>query len=199
MAPGQSQAMKPTSFRSQKLFRAWLAKNHATATELSMRLFKVHASHRGVGYREALDEALCWGWIDGIRHAYDADSFLTRFTPRKPKSYWSNVNIKRYKELLAAKRVMPPGRAAFKPGNKQPDKYSYEADIPLSPEILKRLKSNSAAWKYFTAQAPWYQRVCRRFVMNAVRAETREKRVALIVDYSSRGKPIPQLDRPKNK
>src|SRR5213075_3048875 len=100
---------KGTAFHTQADFRAWLAKNHATKTELWMRLFKVHAKTKGIGYREALDESLCWGWIDGVRYSLDADSFTQRYTPRKAKSIWSTVNVKRYKELLARGQVAPPG------------------------------------------------------------------------------------------
>lgn len=189
--------MKPKSFETREAFRAWLSKNHASVKELSMRLFKVHAKHHGIGYREALDESLCWGWIDGVRHALDADSFTQRFTPRKAKSYWSKVNIKRYKELLAEGRVAAPGRAAFKAGSTHPLKYSYELDLALSPAILKRFRANAGAWNYFSARPPGYQRVCRRMIMGAVREETRMRRLAMVMSYSERGRPIPVLHRSK--
>lgn len=147
--------MKPISFRTQPAFRAWLAKNHAARTELWLRLFKVHASHRGIGYREALDEALCWGWIDGVRRALDDDSFVQRFTPRKPKSIWSAVNIRRFKELRAAKRVKPPGLAAFTRWGGKKAPYSFEnRPKNLSPAYVRRFKANEAAWAFFTSQAP---------------------------------------------
>ena len=106
----------PRSFRTQAAFRAWLQKNHASETELPLRLFKVHAKSRGIGYKEALDEALCFGWIDGVRHALDEDSFTVRFTPRKPKSKWSQVNIKRVGELESAGLMHASGLAAFRAG-----------------------------------------------------------------------------------
>src|SRR5882672_6843432 len=105
---------KGSTFRTQAAFAAWLKGNHATKTELWMRLFKVHAKSKGIGYREALDESLCWGWIDGVRYSLDADSFTQRFTPRQSKSIWSAVNLKRIKELIATKKVMPSGLEAFK-------------------------------------------------------------------------------------
>src|SRR5688572_2233581 len=101
------------SFRTQKDFRDWLEKHHDSEKELMMRLFKVHARARGIGYREALDEALCYGWIDGVRRSLDEDSFTQRFTPRKKKSNWSAVNIKRVKELRKEGRMCEPGLAAF--------------------------------------------------------------------------------------
>ena len=101
------------SFRTREDFRAWLERHHASESELMLRLFKVHASRRGMGYREALDEALCYGWIDGVRRSLDEDSFTQRFTPRKAKSNWSSVNLKRVKELIAEGRMHPAGLQAF--------------------------------------------------------------------------------------
>jgi uncharacterized protein YdeI (YjbR/CyaY-like superfamily) len=190
------QEIKPTAFRAQKDFAAWLRTNHASTTELCIRLFKVHAKHRGIGYREALDESLCWGWIDGVRHAFDADSFTVRFTPRKPKSIWSAVNIKRFKELLAAKRVRPPGLAAFKRWSRKKAPYSFEnRPKKLSPTYLKQLRANPVAWAFFRAQAPWYQRIIAHFVMSAKRQETRDSRAAAVLKWHARGKRIPELAR----
>ena len=207
--------MKPTAFRFQTGFEAWLKQNHASATELSMRLFKVHAKNRGVhaknrgvhaknrgvhaknrgiGYREALDEALCWGWIDGVRHRLDADSFIVRFTPRKPKSKWSAVNVKRFKELLAKKRVRPPGLAAFKKWDGKQAPYSFESrPTKLAPAYLKRLRANKVAWTFFSAQAPWYQRTVSFLVMSAQRPETRDSRFAAVLQSSARGERVRQL------
>ncbi len=104
----------PKALKTQADFRKWLAKNHDSKSELVLRLFKVHALHKGIGYKQALEEALCWGWIDGVVRALDADSFQQRYTPRKAKSNWSPVNIKRMKQLIAQKMVQPSGLAAFK-------------------------------------------------------------------------------------
>jgi uncharacterized protein YdeI (YjbR/CyaY-like superfamily) len=103
----------PMAFRTSEAFRSWLEENHAVETELWIRLYKVHARAKGIGYREALDESLCFGWIDGVRRSLDADSFAQRFTPRKPKSNWSATNLKRVKELEAEGRMHPAGRAAL--------------------------------------------------------------------------------------
>lgn len=194
MAPRTSQAIKPRAFRTQSDFAAWLAKNNATSRELTLRLFKVHASHRGIGYREALDEALCWGWIDGVRHGLDADSFTVRFTPRRPKSIWSAVNVKRFKELLAKKRVRPPGLAAFKKWDGKQAPYSFESrPTKLAPAYLKRLRANKVAWAFFNAQAPWYQRTVSFLVMSAKRPETRDSRFAAVLQSSARGERVRQL------
>ncbi len=186
--------MKPTAFKTQKAFGTWLAKHHASKSELWMRLYKVHARSLGIGYREALDEALCWGWIDGIRRALDADSFTQRFTPRRPKSIWSAVNIKRYKELLAEKRVRAPGAAAFAKWSGKRAPYSFEnRSRRLSPDFRKRFRAHKAAWKFFSAQAPWYQRVVTFLIMEGKRPETREKRFAHVIATSANGRRIEQL------
>ena len=156
-----------------------------------MRLFKVHARHRGIGYREALDESLCWGWIDGVRHALDADSFTQRFTPRKPKSIWSAVNIKRVKELIAAKRVAPPGLAAFKRWGGKKAPYSFEnRPSKLSPAYTKQFKANPKAWEFFRSQAPWYQRVVTFMIMEGKKPETRDSRFGRVLAASAKGKRI---------
>src|SRR5881394_963144 len=117
----------PKSFKTQAAFRAWLEKNHAKVPELIVRMFRVHAKHRGIGYREVLDEALCFGWIDGIKKSYDPDSFTHRMTPRKKKSNWSAVNIKRAKELIAEGKMHAAGLAAFEARDKVAvAPYSFE-------------------------------------------------------------------------
>lgn len=188
-------SVTPRAFGTQTAFRSWLAKNHATERELHLRLFKVHASHRGIGYREALDEALCWGWIDGVRRALDADSFTQRFSPRKPKSFWSDVNVKRYRELLAEGRVATPGKAAFRPEHTPRLHRSIKVDPGLSPDLLMRFKANAVAWKFFSTRPPSYQRSCRRMIMGAVRQETRERRLRTLVDLCARGRLLPMFDR----
>lgn len=186
----------PRAFRTREACRAWLERNHATGRELVLRCFKVHAKHRGIGYREGLDEGLCFGWIDGIRRALDKDSFTVRFTPRKPRSIWSRVNIKRFKELVAEKRVRPAGFAAFRKWDQKAAPYSFQSKpVKLSTTYLKRLRANWAAWAFFSAQAPWYRRTVSFFVMSAKRPETRDSRFALVLECSARGRRIPQLAR----
>src|SRR5262249_45717517 len=153
---------------------AWLAKNHDREQELLLRLFKVHAKHRGIGYREALDESLCWGWIDGVVRRLDDDSFLQRYTPRRPKSNWSAVNIERMKELIAQGRVAKPGLAAFeRRGKTAPAPYSFEnRDIALAPALVKRFKTEPKAWAFFVALPPGYKRLMVFRVMPAQRHAT---------------------------
>lgn len=182
---------KPVPFAGPAAFRAWLAKNHATANELYVRCRKV-GTGGGLTYREALDEALCIGWIDGVRRALDAESFSQRFSPRKAKSAWSTVNIKRYQELEAEGRVLPPGRKAFEVRVKS--RYSFESrPRQLSPALARQFKANAKAWGFFAAQAPYYQRTCSFWVMSAKQEETRERRLARLIALSARGQGVPML------
>jgi uncharacterized protein YdeI (YjbR/CyaY-like superfamily) len=186
--------MKPArakAFASPAAFRAWLARHHATTTELFVRCAKVGAG-RGLTYRQALDEALCMGWIDGVRHAWDADSFSVRFTPRKPRSEWSAVNIRRYRELLAEGRVRPPGRRAFE--SRVKSAYSFESrPRTLAPAFLRRFRTSVRAFRFFEAQPPWYRRTCSFWVMSAKQPETRARRLARLISYSERGLGVPPL------
>jgi uncharacterized protein YdeI (YjbR/CyaY-like superfamily) len=185
---------RPRGFSDPAEFRAWLAKNHATTAELFVRCAKAHVP-RGLTYRQALDEALCIGWIDGVRHSVDATSFSVRFTPRKPRSAWSTVNIKRFLELQSEGRVRPPGHQAFEARVKS--RYSFESrPRALAPAYLRRFRSNRRAWAFFKAQPPWYQRTCSFWVMSAKQPETRERRLALLVSRSERGEGISPLKRP---
>jgi uncharacterized protein YdeI (YjbR/CyaY-like superfamily) len=182
------------TFRSQALFRAWLETHHRTVAELIVRCFKVEHAKRGLTYRQALDEALCFGWIDGVRHALDEHSFTVRFTPRKPRSGWSKVNVKRAEELRALGRLRPAGLEAFKAG--AATAYSYEsAGKGLSRPLLARLRANEKAWRFFNEQPAWYQRVCAHWVMSGKRDETRERRFASLVSSSEAGERVPPLRR----
>ena|SRR5437773_4104357 len=183
------------SFRTREDFRAWLEKNHATENELTIRLFKVHAKDRGIGYREALDEALSFGWIDGVRRGLDDDSFTTRFTPRKKRSNWSAVNIKRAKELEAEGRMHAAGLAAFqKRDATKPAPYSFESPpMTLGAAMERTFRANKPAWEYFQSEAPWYKRTSVFFVMSAKREETRARRLDLLIKWSAKRKRIPPL------
>jgi uncharacterized protein YdeI (YjbR/CyaY-like superfamily) len=191
----------PRSFKAQDEFRAWLEKNHATEKELILRCYKVHAKDRGIGYRESLDEALCFGWIDGVRHGLDDDSFTTRYTPRKSKSYWSKVNIKRANELEAEGRMHPAGLAAFRArAGIAHAPYSFESPpMQLTPAFERKFRANKSAWAFFQAQAPWYKRTGVFWVMSAKKDETRERRLAALFDRSARRVPVGLLRRPEKK
>lgn len=191
MAVRQEQTRRPRTFAGPGAFRSWLAKNYATVPGLYVRCAKV-ATGRGLTYRQALDEALCIGWIDGVRHALDATSFSVRFTPRKAKSAWSAVNIRRYRELEAEGRLRAQGRVAFETGVKS--RYSFESrPRALSPAFVRRFRASAAAWSFFAAQPPWYRRTCSFWVMSAKQPETRERRLARLIALSARGEGVPPL------
>ena len=189
---------KPTSFKTRDAFRSWLERHHATTTELVVRLFKVHAAGRGVTYVQALDEALCFGWIDGVRRSLDSDSFTVRFTPRKPRSIWSRVNVAHVQRLIAEGRMAPSGLAAY--GKREPGRtglYSFErAAARLTPEELKLFRAQRAAWDFFAAQPPGYRRACAHWVTSAKRPETRSRRLATLIEDSAGRRRIRQLTRP---
>jgi uncharacterized protein YdeI (YjbR/CyaY-like superfamily) len=188
------------SFASRAQLRAWLERNHARATELNLRLFKVHARKRGVTYREALDEALCFGWIDGVRHAFDDDSFTQRFSPRRPGSKWSQINRRRMRELEAAGLLAPSGLAAWRAASKEPAGYSFESKpTALARRYLQQFAANSKAFAYFQGEAPWYRRTTSFYVMSAKLEETRQRRLARLIECCERQERIGMLANKKNK
>jgi uncharacterized protein YdeI (YjbR/CyaY-like superfamily) len=186
-----------STFRSQAAFRAWLKKHHRTETALVVRCFKVLHGDRGLTYDEALDEALCFGWIDGVRRGLDDVSYTVRFTPRKARSIWSRKNVGHVQRLIAAGQMTPRGLAAFQAREAhRTGIYSFEQPPrTLPPAYLKEFQKNRAAWAYFEAQAPWYRRTCTAWVLSAKREETRERRLATLIDCSVRGTPIGPLKR----
>jgi uncharacterized protein YdeI (YjbR/CyaY-like superfamily) len=190
---------KPRFFRTVADFHAWLAKSHATVDELLVGLHKKGAGKQSMTYPEALDEALIFGWIDGVRRTIDEASYSIRFTPRRATSIWSAVNIKRVGELTAAGRMQPAGLAAF--AKRDPKKsaiYSYErakaSEMLLDEEALSSIKADKKAWAFFDAQAPWYKLTTAHWVVNAKRAETRAKRLSTLIECCRAGKRIPPLD-----
>jgi uncharacterized protein YdeI (YjbR/CyaY-like superfamily) len=180
------------SFPGRESFRRWLEKHHDQVSELLLLCRKTGAAGRGVTYRDALDEALCIGWIDGVRRAVDESTFSVRFTPRKPKSAWSAVNIARARELEAEGRMHPAGLAAFRARGKPA--YSYESrPRALAPAYLAKLRAHPRAWAFFEAQAPWYRRTCAFWIMSAKRPETRTRRLDLLIARSERHEGVPPL------
>jgi uncharacterized protein YdeI (YjbR/CyaY-like superfamily) len=182
----------PPSFKTAKAFRAWLVRHHATEKALVMRLFKVHARDQGIGYREALDEALCLGWIDGVRRSLDHDSFVQRFTPRRPGSRWSQVNVKRFNELRAAGRVHAAGQAAFDAWDGQRAPYSFESKpLALDPAFVKALRADKKTWAFYQGLPPGYRRLLTFWIMSAKRETTRASRFAKLRGYLDKGQRMP--------
>jgi uncharacterized protein YdeI (YjbR/CyaY-like superfamily) len=190
--------VKPIFFSTPETFRAWLDGNHAKARVILVGFHKVGTGKPSITWPQSVDEALSVGWIDGVRKSLGADSYVIRFTPRKPDSIWSMVNIRRMGELQDEGRVLPAGLAAFQ--RRRDDKsaiYSYEqrksAELPA--EYEERFRANAAAWEYFQSQPPWYRRTSTHWVISAKKEETREKRLATLIDDSAHGRPIAGLDR----
>ena len=182
--------MTPTFFRTPAELRKWFRSHHATAKELWVGFYKVGTGKQSITWSEAVDEALCFGWIDGIRKKVDAESYTNRFTPRRPQSTWSAVNIRRIKALTAEKRMQAPGLKAF--ASRRESKsgtYSYEQRRPEFDEpYLSALRANKAAYEFFQAQPPGYRKLAVWFVMSAKLEATREKRLARVIADSARGK-----------
>jgi uncharacterized protein YdeI (YjbR/CyaY-like superfamily) len=188
---------KPTHFPNQAAFRTWLRRHHKAAASLTLRIAKTHAAHTGITYGEALDEALCFGWIDGVRRRLDGDSFCIRFSPRKPRSIWSRVNLRHVDRLIQGGRMAKAGREAFEA--RTPDRtgvYSFEQrPTRLGRAQVAVFRQNRRAWAYFQKEAPWYQRTSSFWVLSAKREDTRRKRLALLIECSANGQRIPPLRR----
>lgn len=182
--------MTPRFFKSPAEFRAWLEKNHATATELWVGLYKKAYAHRGLTYPDAVLEALCFGWIDGVMRRIDDESHMQRFTPRKPGSTWSNINVAHVERLTREGRMAPAGRAAFAARSAaKTGIYSFERTQPAEfpPALLRLFKANRAAWKFFSAQPPGYRRLSTHRVVDAKQESTRLRRLEKLIAASAAG------------
>ena len=188
--------MKPVFFATPQEFRAWLDAHHATATELWMGLYKKSSGRPSITWPEAVDEALCFGWIDGVRQRIDDESYMNRFTPRKPNSNWSAVNVRRVEELTKQRRMRPAGLKAFR--ERREDKtatYSYEQRhlAKLDPAQVRRFRSRKQAWEWFQTQPKGYRTTAVYWVMSAKRPETRERRLDTLIEDSAKGQRVPPL------
>lgn len=193
---------KPIFFSSPAEFRTWLEKNHDKEKELSVGYYKKDSGKANMSWAQSVDEVLCFGWIDGVRRRIDEISYSIRFTPRKPKSIWSAVNIKRIGELTERGLMRPAGLKAFSlRDEKRSVVYAYEKEPQeLDAASLKQFRANKKAWAFFQKQAPWYQRTSTHWLLSAKREETRAKRLATLIEDSSNGLKIPSLrwnDKPK--
>lgn len=190
--------VQPRFFQTASAFHDWLEKHHATKTELLVGIHKKGSGKASLTYPEALDAALTFGWIDGVRKSYDADSYTIRFTPRQARSIWSNVNIKRVGELIAAGRMQPAGLAAFeRRDEKLSGVYSFEREAAqFGDNELKALNADVKARAFFDAQPPGYRRLSTFWVMSAKKVETRERRMGLLIVHSRKGERLPPLASP---
>jgi uncharacterized protein YdeI (YjbR/CyaY-like superfamily) len=186
----------PTFFATGAEFRAWLEQHHAAEQELIVGFHKKATGRPTMTWTEAVREALCFGWIDSVRRSIDADSYSNRFTPRKPRSNWSAINIKRAGELIAEGRMTPAGRAAFEArSDDRSAMYSYEQRraAELDADQRARFEAEPDAWAWFQAQAPSYRRTAIHWVTSAKRPEPRERRLAALIADSGAAQKIKPL------
>ena len=179
----------PTFFATPADWRAWLEANHATAAELSVGFWKVGCGKPSITWPQSVDEALCFGWIDAVRHRIDDEAYRIRFMPRKPGGIWSAVNLKRFAELKAEGRIAPAGQAAHDVGKHRTGIYSYErAASDLSREQTKLFQANAKAWAFFQAQPPGYRKLTVHRILAGKTEGTQARRLALLIDASSQGR-----------
>jgi len=180
-------AAQSIHFVSAGEFRGWLQQHHMSATEAVVRLRKVGTVEPGVTYAEALDQALCFGWIDGVRLPFDGSWYLTRFTPRKKRSTWSLVNLRHFERLDRLGLIAPAGRAAF--GRRDPARtgiYSFERRLErFPPKYEKAFRARPGAWSFFERQPPGYRRLGIHWVTSAKQEGTRQRRLAKLIAESA--------------
>jgi uncharacterized protein YdeI (YjbR/CyaY-like superfamily) len=188
--------MTATFFATPAEFRAWLEQHHADASELVVGYYKRATGRPSMTWQESVDEALCFGWIDGVRRTIDDESYSNRFTPRQKRSTWSAINIKRARELIEEGRMTPAGLAAFEARSDDRSAiYSYEQrhNAKLEPEQQARFEAHADAWAWFQGQAPYYRRTAIHWVTSAKRPETRERRLEQLIADCAEGQKIKPL------
>jgi uncharacterized protein YdeI (YjbR/CyaY-like superfamily) len=187
--------LKPKFFKTPSDLRKWFERHHVLEQELWVGYYKKDSGKPSITWPQSVDEALCFGWIDGIRKSIDDLSYKIRFTPRKPRSTWSAVNIKRAGELGEQGLMQSTGLKAFQAREEHRSGiYSYEQRSPELPDHYgKKLKKNLAAWKFFHAQPPSYRKAANWWVLSAKKEETRLKRLDKLIDDSAQGRRIPQF------
>jgi uncharacterized protein YdeI (YjbR/CyaY-like superfamily) len=179
----------PIFFSKQSDFRKWLHKNHEKETELIVGFYKVGSGKASMTWSQSVDEALCFGWIDGVRKSIDKDSYQIRFTKRKPTSIWSAINIKKVEELTAQGLMKASGLASFEKRKESKSKiYSYEKDeAKFTPDFKKKFQANKKAWYYFQSLSAGYKKVSAHWVMSAKQETTRLKRLNQLISDSAAG------------
>jgi len=184
--------MEPRFFKTPAEFHRWLKANHAKATELWIGFYKKSSAKKAITYQMALDEALCHGWIDGLRKSHDDEAFKVRFSPRKRRSLWSEINIKRVGELQAEGRMKPKGLEIFQARKDQVGYRIATAPKEFPQDLKNKFKKNRKAWEFFEAQPPGYRKMCAFWISFAKREETRMARLEKIIEASARGERLPR-------
>jgi len=179
-------------FETQEKFREWLIKNHEAETELLAGFYKVGSGKASMSWPESVDQALCFGWIDGVRKSIDKESYTIRFTPRKPTSIWSAINIKKMEELIQSGVMTPAGLKAFELRKEEKSAiYSHEQETAvLTPEFEKQFKAHKKAWEFFNNQTPSYKKVMLHWIMRARQEKTRISRLEKTIRESEQGKRV---------
>jgi uncharacterized protein YdeI (YjbR/CyaY-like superfamily) len=187
--------MDPAFFDTERDFAGWLESNHASAPELLLGFYKTSSGRGGISYAGALDAALCFGWIDGVRRRLGPESYSIRFTPRKKGSTWSQVNLKRAAALETAGRMQPPGLAAFHGRDERRAKlYSHENEFqPLDRAAEERFRETPEACAFFQAQPASYRRAAQWWAMSAKQEATRARRLAALIEHSANARRLPHL------
>ena len=192
-------AAKPTYFATPAEFRRWLDAHHATASELVVGFRKRHTGKASLTWSESVDEALCYGWIDGIRRSLGDEAYTIRFTPRKPTSIWSAINVAKVAELTRLGKMRPAGQRAFEHRTaERTGVYSFERAqaAKLTSAQERELRANGKAAAFFDAQPPGYRRIALHWVTSAKREDTRARRLAQLIAVCAAGRRLPQLERP---
>jgi uncharacterized protein YdeI (YjbR/CyaY-like superfamily) len=190
--PVPATMMVPKFFKSPAAFSKWLSANHAKSKELWVGFYKKSSGKPSIDWPQSVDEALCFGWIDGIRKSIDEESFKIRFTPRRPGSIWSAVNIRNVERLIKENRMQAVGLKAYELRKEyRSGIYAYEQRSPeLVEPYAKEFKRHKAAWKFFQAQPPGYRKLMNWYVVSAKQEETRLKRLKILIEASAQGKRV---------
>ena len=188
-------ARGPTFFPTEADFRRWLEANHETAPQLLVGFWKKSSGKPSIDWPQARDQALCFGWIDGIRKSLGGDAYTIRFTPRRKGSIWSKVNVERFEALKAARLMTAAGEAAYERDKHRSGVYSYEKPLAeLSPDEEALFRKDKAAWADWAKRPAGYRRSALGWVTGAKRPETRAKRLAELIGVSGEGRRLPQYD-----
>jgi uncharacterized protein YdeI (YjbR/CyaY-like superfamily) len=187
----------PIFFPTRSDFRAWLAEHHETERELIVGFYRKGSGKPSITWPESVEEALCFGWIDGVRRTIDDERYTIRFTPRKTTSIWSKINLAKMERLIAEEKVAPAGRRIYEARDRaKTNRYSFErAEARFSSDQEKLFRRNAKAWKFWEAQVPSYRKPATWWVISAKQQATREKRLRTLIDCSAQGLKIPPLRR----
>ena len=187
--------MAPRFFAAPEDFRAWLSEHHASADELLVGFWKKDSGRPSVDWPQARDQALCFGWIDGVRKSMGPESYSIRFTPRRQGSVWSKINVERYAALKAEGAMTAAGEAAFETGKDDRSHYSYESEArQLAADEIAQFKADATAWKDWEGRPPGYRKVALHWVTSAKKPETRARRLAILIEDSAHGRKIAAVD-----